>query len=68
MLYCYGIIMENIPPPNNNLNVLEEEPILDQAPSALVRFAPHWIGRQIPNNNNCWLEEDPDEDEEEDPE
>nr|GEW73767.1 hypothetical protein [Tanacetum cinerariifolium] len=29
---------------------------------------PQWIGGQIPNNNNGWLEEDPDEDEDEDPE
>nr|GEX36289.1 reverse transcriptase domain-containing protein [Tanacetum cinerariifolium] len=27
--------MENAPPPNNNPNVLEEEPTLDQAPAAL---------------------------------
>nr|GEU69691.1 putative reverse transcriptase domain-containing protein [Tanacetum cinerariifolium] len=60
--------MENVPPPNNNLNVLEEEPILDQALAALVGFAPQWIGGQIPNNNNGWLEEDSEEDDEEDPE
>nr|GEW08844.1 hypothetical protein [Tanacetum cinerariifolium] len=35
--------MENVPPPNNNPNVLKEEPILDQAPAALVGFAPQWI-------------------------
>nr|GEV77975.1 hypothetical protein [Tanacetum cinerariifolium] len=61
------IIMENVPPPNNNPNVSKKEPILDQAPAAFVGFAPLWIGRQIPNNNNGWLEEDPDEYEEEDP-
>nr|GEV30989.1 hypothetical protein [Tanacetum cinerariifolium] len=60
--------MKNVPPPNNNPNVLEEEPILDQAAAALVGFAPQWIGGKIPNNNNGWLEENPDEDEEEDPE
>nr|GEX07735.1 hypothetical protein [Tanacetum cinerariifolium] len=60
--------MENVPPPNNNLNASEEEPILDQASAALVGFAPQWIGGQILDNNNSWLEEDPDEDEEEDPE
>nr|GEX81427.1 putative reverse transcriptase domain-containing protein [Tanacetum cinerariifolium] len=60
--------MENVPPPNNNPNVPEEEPILDQAPTALVGFAPQRIGGQIPNNNNGWLEEDPDKDKEEDPE
>nr|GEU38578.1 ribonuclease H-like domain-containing protein [Tanacetum cinerariifolium] len=26
-----------------------------------LRFAPQWIGGQIPNNNNGWLEEDPEE-------
>nr|GEU42286.1 hypothetical protein [Tanacetum cinerariifolium] len=29
------IIMKNVPPPNNNPNVPEEEPILDQAPTAV---------------------------------
>nr|GEW15501.1 putative reverse transcriptase domain-containing protein [Tanacetum cinerariifolium] len=53
--------MENVPPPNNNLNAPEEEPIMDQAPAALVGFAPQWIGEQIPDNNNGWLEEDPEE-------
>nr|GEU55559.1 hypothetical protein [Tanacetum cinerariifolium] len=52
------IIMENVPPPNNNPNAHEEEPILDQAADALVVFAPQWIGEQIPNINNGWLEED----------
>nr|GEY77674.1 hypothetical protein [Tanacetum cinerariifolium] len=32
--------MENVPPSNNNLNVLEEEPILDQAPAALRSVCP----------------------------
>nr|GEV97100.1 hypothetical protein [Tanacetum cinerariifolium] len=44
--------MENIPPPNNNPNASEEEPILDQSPVALVGFADQWIGGQIPDNNN----------------
>nr|GEU38997.1 putative reverse transcriptase domain-containing protein [Tanacetum cinerariifolium] len=39
-------------------NVLGEEPILDQAPTALVRFTPQRIGGEIPDNNNGWLEED----------
>nr|GEW50817.1 hypothetical protein [Tanacetum cinerariifolium]GEW50818.1 hypothetical protein [Tanacetum cinerariifolium] len=30
-------------------------------------FAPHWIGDNIPNNQNGWIEEDPKEDSEEDP-
>nr|GEW19350.1 hypothetical protein [Tanacetum cinerariifolium] len=59
------IIKENVPPPNNNLNAPEEEPILDQAPAALVGFAPQWIGGQISNNNNGWLEEDLEEEPEE---
>nr|GFC50845.1 hypothetical protein [Tanacetum cinerariifolium] len=54
------IIMENVPP-NNNPNVLEEEPILDLAPAALVGFTPQWIVGQILDNNNGWLEEDPEE-------
>nr|GFC91774.1 hypothetical protein [Tanacetum cinerariifolium] len=37
-------MMENVPPPKNNPNVPEEEPILDQAPAALVGFVPQWIG------------------------
>nr|GEX21062.1 hypothetical protein [Tanacetum cinerariifolium] len=53
--------MDNVSPPNNNLNVPEEEPILDQAHAALIGFAPQWIGRQIPDINNGWLEEDPKE-------
>nr|GEY93864.1 hypothetical protein [Tanacetum cinerariifolium] len=60
--------MENIPPPNNNPNVLEKEPILDQAPTTLVGFAPKWIGGQILDNNNGWLEEDLEEEPEEEDE
>ncbi|GKG39036.1 hypothetical protein Tco_0460748, partial [Tanacetum coccineum] len=52
------IIMANLPPPNSDPNVPEEEPIPEQAPQ--------WIGGQIPNNNNRWLEEDDEEDPEED--
>nr|GFB47378.1 hypothetical protein [Tanacetum cinerariifolium] len=59
------IIMENIPPPNDNLNAPKEEPIMDQAPATFVGFAPQWIGEQILNNNNGWLEEEPEEEEEE---
>nr|GEZ42532.1 putative reverse transcriptase domain-containing protein [Tanacetum cinerariifolium] len=54
--------MENVPPSNNNPNVPEEEPILDQAPATLVGFASQWMGGEIPVNNNGWLgEEDPEE-------
>nr|GEU83651.1 hypothetical protein [Tanacetum cinerariifolium] len=59
------IILENVPPPNNNPNAPEEEPIMDQAPTAFVRFLPQWIGGKILNNNNGWLEEDPEEESEE---
>nr|GEZ75872.1 hypothetical protein [Tanacetum cinerariifolium] len=55
--------MENVPPPNNNLNAPEEETIMDQAPAALIRFIPQWIGEQIRDNNNGWLEEEPEEEE-----
>ncbi|GKE06773.1 hypothetical protein Tco_1398791 [Tanacetum coccineum] len=58
--------MANIPPPNNDPNILEKELIPEQAPVALVGFAPQWIGGQIPNNNNGRLEEDDEEDPEED--
>nr|GFC92870.1 hypothetical protein [Tanacetum cinerariifolium] len=50
--------------PNDNLNALEEEPFMDQAPAAFVEFAPQWIGEQISNNNNGLLEEEPEEEEE----
>nr|GFC60574.1 hypothetical protein [Tanacetum cinerariifolium] len=60
--------MKNLPPPNDNLNAPEEEPFIDQAPAAFLRFAPQWIGEQIPNNNNGWLEEEPEEEEEEEEE
>nr|GEU87854.1 hypothetical protein [Tanacetum cinerariifolium] len=46
------IIMENVPSPNNNPNAPEEEPILDQAPAALVRFAPQWIGEDEDMTND----------------
>nr|GEX33631.1 putative reverse transcriptase domain-containing protein [Tanacetum cinerariifolium] len=62
------IIMENVPPPNDNPNAPEEEPFMDQAPAAFLGFAPQWIGEQILNNNNGWLEEEPKEEEEEEEE
>ncbi|GKC14894.1 hypothetical protein Tco_1011676 [Tanacetum coccineum] len=58
--------MANLPPPKNDPNVPEEEPIPEQAHAALVGFAPQWIGGQIQNNNNGWLEEDDEEDLKED--
>nr|GFA96394.1 hypothetical protein [Tanacetum cinerariifolium] len=60
--------MENVPPPNDNLNTPEEEPFMDQAPVVFVGFIPQWIGEQILNNNNGWLEEEPKEEEEEEEE
>ncbi|GKB16557.1 hypothetical protein Tco_0850480 [Tanacetum coccineum] len=60
--------MANVPPPNNDPNVLEEEPIPKQAPAAPVGFGQQWIGGQIQNNNNGWLEEDPEDDPEEEEE
>ncbi|GJW64796.1 hypothetical protein Tco_0116680 [Tanacetum coccineum] len=66
--------MENLPPQNDDQNIPEEEPIPSQALVAPVRFGQLWVGGQIPNNNNGWLEEDPEEDpkeeedDEEDPE
>nr|GFB49674.1 hypothetical protein [Tanacetum cinerariifolium] len=60
--------MENVPHPNSNPNAPEEEPILDQAPAALLGFAPQWIGGKILDNNNGWLEEDREEEPEEEEE
>ncbi|GJT65034.1 hypothetical protein Tco_1016514 [Tanacetum coccineum] len=57
--------MENLPPQNDDQNIPKEEPILGQAPAAPVGFGQLWVGGQIPNNNNGWLEEDPEEDPEE---
>nr|GEX89231.1 Gag-Pol polyprotein [Tanacetum cinerariifolium] len=62
------IIMENLPPPNDNPNAPEEEPFMDQGPATFVGFAPQWIGEQILNNHNGWLEEEPEEEEEEEDE
>nr|GEW48384.1 hypothetical protein [Tanacetum cinerariifolium] len=60
--------MEKVPPPKNNPNAPEEEPIMDQAPVALVGFTHQWIGAQILDNNNGWPEEDPKEEPEEEDE
>ncbi|GKE26492.1 hypothetical protein Tco_1441876, partial [Tanacetum coccineum] len=70
------IIMANLPPPNNDMNVpenehapapdiLNEEPEEEEEPileQAPAGFAPQWIGGNDPNNNNGWIEKD-DEDE-----
>ncbi|GKC29225.1 hypothetical protein Tco_1036519, partial [Tanacetum coccineum] len=65
VLSRFEIIIENLPPQNDDQNIPEEEPILGQAPAAPVGFGQLWVGGQIPNNNNGWLEEDPEEDPEE---
>ncbi|GJT14771.1 hypothetical protein Tco_0873477 [Tanacetum coccineum] len=57
--------MANLPP-NNDPNVPKNEFIPHQAPAAPVMFAHQWVGWQIPNNNNGWLEEDNNEEPEED--
>nr|GEZ10313.1 hypothetical protein [Tanacetum cinerariifolium] len=68
------IIMANAPPndPNIDAPAIAPAPVNpDHAPAQLVglgnSFAPHWIGNNIPNNQNGWIEEDAGE-EEEDPE
>nr|GEV18272.1 hypothetical protein [Tanacetum cinerariifolium] len=48
--------MENLPPPNDNQNALEEEPFMDQAPAAFEGFSPQC--EQFPNINNGWIEWD----------
>nr|GEY04345.1 hypothetical protein [Tanacetum cinerariifolium] len=50
--------MENLPPPNDNQNALEEEPFMDQAPAAFDVFVPHWFGEHFSNINNGWIELD----------
>nr|GEW36685.1 hypothetical protein [Tanacetum cinerariifolium] len=66
--------MENIPPndPNVDAHVIVPAPMNPDHASAQPvglgnGFAPHWIGDNIPNNQNGWIEEDTEE-EEEDPE
>nr|GFC60775.1 hypothetical protein [Tanacetum cinerariifolium] len=66
--------MANVPPNDHNVDAPAIAPALvnpDHAPAQPVGlgngFAPHWIGNNIPNNQNGWIEEDVKE-EEEDPE
>nr|GEU84312.1 hypothetical protein [Tanacetum cinerariifolium] len=66
--------MANVPPnePNVNASAIVPAPVNhDHAPAQPVGlgngFAPHWIGGNIPNNQNGWIEEDAEE-EEQDPE
>nr|GEZ69304.1 hypothetical protein [Tanacetum cinerariifolium] len=41
------IIMENLPPPNDNQNDPEEEPFMDQASADIDGFAPHWFDPEV---------------------
>nr|GEX32293.1 putative reverse transcriptase domain-containing protein [Tanacetum cinerariifolium] len=66
--------MANVPPNDPNVDASAIVHILvnpDHAPAQPVGlrngFAPHWIGDNIPNNQNGWIEEDPEEDPEEEP-
>ncbi|GKF68676.1 hypothetical protein Tco_0198355, partial [Tanacetum coccineum] len=69
--------MANVPPndPNVDASTIVPAPVNpEHAPGQPVGlgngFAPHWIGSNIPNNQNGWIkeEEDPEEDPKEDPE
>nr|GFB45440.1 hypothetical protein [Tanacetum cinerariifolium] len=67
------IIMANVPPIDPNVDAPAIVPALvnpDHVPAQPVgfgnSFSPHWIGDNIPNNQNGWIEEDAEE-EEEDP-
>nr|GEV15575.1 reverse transcriptase domain-containing protein [Tanacetum cinerariifolium] len=66
--------MGNAPPNDTNVDAFAIVPApvnLDHVPAQPVGlgdgFAPHWIGDNIPNNQNGWIEKDAEE-EEEDPE
>nr|GEW39930.1 hypothetical protein [Tanacetum cinerariifolium] len=63
--------MANVPPndPNVDTPAIVPAPMnLDHAPTQPVGlgngFVPHWIGDNIPNNQNGWIEEDAEEEEE----
>nr|GEW45319.1 putative reverse transcriptase domain-containing protein [Tanacetum cinerariifolium] len=65
------IIMANVPPndPNVDAPAIVPAPVIpNHAPAQPVGlgdgFAPHWIGNNIPNNQNGWIEEDAEEEEE----
>nr|GEZ77475.1 putative reverse transcriptase domain-containing protein [Tanacetum cinerariifolium] len=66
--------MANVPPndPNVDAPAIVPSPVNPDHASAQPvglgnGFAPHWIGNNMPNNHNGWIEEDAEE-EEEDPE
>nr|GEZ29039.1 hypothetical protein [Tanacetum cinerariifolium] len=63
--------MANVPPndPNINASAIVPAPVNpDHAPAQPIGlgngFAPHWIGGNIPNNQNGWIEKDAEEKEE----
>nr|GEY98794.1 hypothetical protein [Tanacetum cinerariifolium] len=63
--------MANVPPndPNVDASAIVPAPVNpDHTPTQLVGlengFAPHWIGDNIPNNQNGWIEEEKDSEEE----
>nr|GFA75248.1 hypothetical protein [Tanacetum cinerariifolium] len=74
--------MANVPPNDPNVDAPAIVPALVNPDHALAQpvglgngFSPHWIGDNIPNNQNSWIEEDAEEveedskkDPEEDPE
>nr|GEV60330.1 putative reverse transcriptase domain-containing protein [Tanacetum cinerariifolium] len=60
-LYDLRIIMAN-PLPNHVVNLPEDEQVQPEPVPALLGFAPAIL--DIPNNNNRWIEEDPEEDSE----
>nr|GEY43232.1 hypothetical protein [Tanacetum cinerariifolium] len=76
--HLHAIIMANVPlnDPNVDAPAIVPAPVNpDHAPAQPVGlrngFSPHWIGNNIPNNKNGWIEEDAkevEEDLEEDPE
>ncbi|GJT04864.1 putative ribonuclease H-like domain-containing protein [Tanacetum coccineum] len=68
---CGQIIMANVPPNDPNVDAPANVPAPANPKHAQAQpvglgngFAPHWIGSNIPNNQNGWIEEDPEEEEE----
>nr|GEX17804.1 putative reverse transcriptase domain-containing protein [Tanacetum cinerariifolium] len=57
--YDLHIIMAN-PLPNHGVNLPDDEQVQPEPVPALVRFAPAVL--DIPNNNNGWIEKEPEED------
>nr|GFC84293.1 hypothetical protein [Tanacetum cinerariifolium] len=53
------IIMEN-PLPNHGVNLPDDEQVQPELVPALYGFAPAVL--DIPNNNNGWIEEEPEKD------